>query len=196
MKELYLDVDGVVLDFEGSFVDFVRDEYIKDLPLDYTLQTWEISDEFKALDIQAVWEHFITGDRFKRLELLVDADSFNELSNQYPIHFVTNIPVAHAASREENLRYHNLNYEGLHFAGHFNFGDESYPTKSETIKKLHVSGNEIVFLDDHPKNCMEIRQELPESCVFLMDRPHNVDADDPSWIRVENWNDFLHHINS
>ncbi|MBU2514745.1 hypothetical protein KJ966_25765 [bacterium] len=194
MKELYLDVDGVILDFEGSFVDFIREEYITDLPLDYSLQTWEMTEEFKSLDIEEVWERFVNSDRFTRLELLVDSDSFNKLSTKFPIYFITNIPLAQFSSREQNLKYHNLNYKELHLAGHFNFGEEDYPSKADVIKKLHNPGTDIIFLDDHPKNCMEIKRELPESKVYLMNRPHNLKASDPSWVRVENWNDFLEQI--
>ncbi len=42
----------VILDFETAFVDFVRDVYIPDLPLDFSLKTWEMTEEFKNLDIQ------------------------------------------------------------------------------------------------------------------------------------------------
>ena len=195
MKELFLDVDGVILDFEGALVDFVRDEYINDLPKDYVLQSWEISDEFKSLDIEEVWTRFVNGKRFTRLDLLVDSDSFNEISSRYPIHFVTNIPFAQFDSRSENLSYHQLNYKQLHLAGHFDFGDPDYPRKSDIIKKIHKDGNEIIFLDDHPKNCQEIKEEFPESKVYLMTRPHNREAKKTGWIRVDDWAEFLDRIN-
>lgn len=189
--ELYLDVDGVILDFESSFIDFIRDEYINDLPLNYTLRSWEMAEEFRDLDIVEVWERFVENDRFTNLALLVDPESFNDLSRRHPVFFVTNIANAQYRARQVNLERHKLNYSGLYLAGHFNFGDETYPSKSEIIRKIHRPGERIVFLDDHPKNCEDIRDSIPKSDVFLMDRPHNREVPDQSWTRVSDFTDFI-----
>jgi hypothetical protein len=190
MIEFFLDIDGVILDFESSFVDFVREHYIQDLPKDYVLQSWEMSDEFKELDIELVWNRFVNSENFSRMDLLAERESFNNLSEHFPIHLVTNIPNAQYKSREINLKLHRLQYSGLHLAGHFNFGDETYPSKSQMIKQLHNPEAELVFLDDHPKNCQDIINHFPESLVYLMDRPHNKEIPDQSWIRVMNWTEF------
>ena len=86
--EFFLDVDGVILDFETSMIDFVRDNYLPDLPLGFVPKTWEMTSEFKTLDIVEVWRNFIESERFTRLDLLVDAASFNRLSERYPVYFV------------------------------------------------------------------------------------------------------------
>ncbi len=189
--EFFLDVDGVILDFEGSMIDFIREEYIKDLPLDYRLESWEMTDEFKALDIEAVWKKFVTSQRFSRLDLLADVKSFNQISEQYPVYLVTNVPNDQYSSRQKNLDLHNLSFKELHLAGHFNLGDKDYPTTSATIRELHDPAKRLIFLDDHPKNCKEIIQEFPDSEVFLMSRPHNKNIEDSNWIRVDDWNDFF-----
>lgn len=189
--EFYLDVDGVILDFEGAIIDFVRDHYLPDLPKDFSLKTWEMTEEFKELDIGEVWDRFIKSDRFKRLSLLIDHQSFNALANRFPIHLVTNIPNDYYQSREENLKLHTLEYTGLHLAGHFDFGEKGYPTKSATIEKLHKPGSKLIFLDDHPKNCQDVKDHFPESSVYLMSRPHNAGIQDETWIRVENWQEFV-----
>ena len=46
--ELFLDVDGVILDFESSFMDFIRDNYLPDLPQGYMPKSWEMENEFKV----------------------------------------------------------------------------------------------------------------------------------------------------
>lgn len=188
--ELFLDVDGVVLDFESSFVNFIRDYYIPDLASDFALKTWEITDEFKDLDIQQVWNHFVNHDCFTRLDLLVSRDAFNAVSRRYPVDFITNIPKPQYSSREANLQYHQLEYRGLYLAGHFDFGEEGYPTKPEMIASLRTPGSEMVFLDDHPKNCQAVKEAFPESRVYLMSRPHNSGAEGESWIRVQTWQEF------
>ena len=192
--ELFLDVDGVILDFESGLVDFVRDEYINDLPADFALQTWELTEDFADLDIEEVWIRFVTSERFTRLNLLVDPVSFNRISRQFSINLITNLPDEQYEFRKLNLDRHGLEYNGLYLAGHFNFGDESYPSKSQVIQDIHQAGEKIVFLDDHPKNCLDIKNNLPESDVYLMDRPHNKNQSDSSWIRVNNWNHFVEKI--
>ncbi len=194
--EFFLDVDGVILDFESSIIDFIRKEYIKDLPKDFTLKTWELVDEFESLDIEEVWKKFINSPAFSRLNLLVNAERFNDVSAIHPVYLITNIPNAQFDSRQKNLNLHNLSYKELHLAGHYNFGDIDYPTKSAAIKKLHTPSERLIFLDDHPKNCQEIIEKLPQSEVFLMSRPHNMDADDThAWTRVNDWDDFMEKVN-
>jgi len=93
--------------------------------------------------------------------------------------------------REENLLYHKLNFTSLQLGGHWNFGDESYPSKSKVIADLYTPGKRLIFLDDHPKNCEDIKIKFPASEVFLMTRPHNEGFDASAWTRVSNWNEFL-----
>lgn len=192
--EIYLDVDGVILDFESSIIDFIRDEFMPDLPQDYILESWEMDDEFKALDMQKVWEKFVNSKRFSQLNLLANADSFNRLSNRFPVYLITNLPGFLFERRQKNLELHQLKYKEMHFAGHFDFGDKNYPSKSAMIEKLHQEGERIVFLDDHPKNCLNVKNSLPESEVFLMSRPHNKTLEDSNWVRVDDWDDFIDRV--
>jgi len=192
--EIYLDVDGVILDFESSMIDFIRDGYMPDLPQDYVLESWEMTDEFKTLDIQKVWEEFVNSSRFSQLELLANTDSFNRLSSRYPVFLITNVPGFLFDQRQKNLERYQLVYNEMHFAGHFDFGDKDYPTKPVMIEKLHQKGKRIVFLDDHPKNCLNVKEHFPDSEVFLMSRPHNKTLEDQDWTRVKDWEDFINKI--
>ncbi|MCP4754353.1 MAG: hypothetical protein GY866_26000 [Proteobacteria bacterium] len=189
--EFFFDVDGVILDFERSMVDFVRDAYIPELPEDYLPQSWEMNGEFDNLDIVEVWERFIGSDRLSQLDSLVETDSFNDLAQRYPVYLITNLPNDQYLKRQKNLSMHNLKYTDMYFAGHYDYGLKDYPTKSAAIAKLHKSDKRLVFLDDHPKNCEEVRSSFPDSDVFLMDRPHNRKTEDADWIRVADWKDFL-----
>jgi len=192
--EFFLDIDGVILDFETGFMDFVRDEYLPDLPQGYIPQSWTMDDEFTSLDIQEVWERFLNTDRFAQLNLLVDAESFNQLANQFPVHLITNIPNDYYMQRQKNLEFHGLKYTTMQLAGHWNFGDENYPTKSLAIANLHTPEKKLIFLDDHPINCQDIKQAFPESEVFLMSRPHNKESKAEDWIRVDSWRGFIDQL--
>ncbi len=189
--EFFLDVDGVILDFEKGFIDFVRENYLPDLPVGYRPKTWAMDTEFGQLDIEKVWLEFLQSERFVRLELLVNAQSFNCLTQNHPVHLITNLPWDQYEKREENLRYHNLNFTSLKLGGHWNFGDDSYPSKSKVISDLYTPGKRMLFLDDHPKNCEDIKSTFPASEVFLMTRPHNKSIDAAEWVRVSNWDEFL-----
>ncbi|PCI28687.1 MAG: hypothetical protein COB67_05790 [SAR324 cluster bacterium] len=189
--ELFLDIDGVILDFEAGFMDFIRDEYIHDLPPGYVPKSWTMDDEFGALDIQEVWDRFLATKRFTQLNLLIDAQSFNQVAARFPIHLITNLPKSQYLQRQQNLEFHSLKYTSLHLAGHFNYGDENYPSKSDAVAKLRTPGKRLIFLDDHPRNCQNIKNAFPESEVFLMSRPHNSKAEVEDWIRVDSWDEFL-----
>lgn len=192
--EFFLDVDGVILDFEKSMVDFVRANYLPDLPADYVPKSWEMTDEFTSLDIVEVWNDFIDSDRFTRLDLLIDAESFNRISSEHSVYLVTNLPPAQYESRQKNLALHRLNYTDMILAGHFNFNDDSYPTKSEAIRSLHRNGERLIFLDDHPQNCRDVKSAFKQSEVFLMNRPHNLGVEGEEWVRVANWGEFLERV--
>jgi len=191
-KEFYFDVDGVILDFEGAFVDFIRDTYRPDLPHDFRLKYWELSKEFPDIDMGEGWEIFVGSERFTKLNLLVSKNTFNKLTNGYPTYLVTNIPQNLIAKRKQNLSLHLLNYSELYCAGHWDFGIKEYPSKSGIINQLHEKGKHIIFLDDHPTNCKEVAANVPEAHVFLMTRLHNQnEADDPCWTRVSGWDELI-----
>ncbi len=60
--ELFLDIDGVILDFESAFTDFIRDQYIPDLPTDFGPQTWDMVNEFEGVDIDEAWDIFVNSE--------------------------------------------------------------------------------------------------------------------------------------
>ena len=189
--ELFFDVDGVILDFESALMDFIREHYLPDLPVGYTPKSWELNEEFKTLDIEKVWRDFVATTLFRELDLLIDADSFNRLASKYPVYFVTNLPTAQYSSRKSNLDRYNLIYKDLLLAGHFNFGIDGYPLKSTVISECRTPGKRLIFLDDHPENCKDVKQRFPKSEVYLMSRPHNMGINNTDWTRVADWNGFL-----
>ena len=192
--ELFLDVDGIILDFETSFFNLMRDEYIPELPLNYVPRNWELYKEFPGIEIEEVWNSFIGSERFAELDTLIHPDSFNRVTRQFPTYLVTNIPDYLIEKRKRNLAKHDLRYREVFPAGHWNFGIKDYPTKSQIIRRFQTKGKRIVFLDDYPRNCKEVRENIPEVEVYLMTRPHNLGISDGDWIRVQDWHDFVEKI--
>lgn len=189
--EFFLDVDGVILDFESAFMDMIRDLYIPDLPQGYIPKTWDMGEEFPGVDMKKAWDEFVGSDRFTKLPPLVDQERFNILSKQSPVYLITNIPDHLIDARLENLETHKMNHDGVYTGGHWDFGMEGYPSKSERIAALHQNGNQIIFMDDHPTNCRDVKAAFPDSQVFLMSRPHNQNEEDAAWKRVDGWKAFL-----
>ncbi len=187
--QLFLDVDGVILDFEKAFMEYIRSTYHPELPPGYRPKTWEMHGEFGDVDIEVAWEDFTSSEAFQQLELIADAKSFNALSAQFEVWLVTNLPDKLRASRLANLRAHGLKFKGLLLGGHHNFSILGYPTKSQVIRLLRHKNEELVFLDDHPVNCQDVAQHYPGAKVFLMTRPHNEKGEFP-FRRVANWEEF------
>lgn len=192
--EFFLDVDGVILDFETSFMDMIRENYLPELPKGYYPESWEMS-ELKGVDIEKAWETFVHSDRMQTLNLLCERDSFNFLADKFPVHLVSNIPREFIEKRKQNLHLHGLRYCELHLAGHENFGELNYPTKAQKISRIRAHGKRMIFLDDNPSNCKEIKEFFPDSEVYLMNRPHNINAKGDIWTRVANWNEFSIRFN-
>ena len=189
--EFFLDVDGVILDFEKAFMDMIRELYMPELPEGYVPKTWDMSEEFPSVDMDKAWETFCSSDRFRKIQPLVKSKTFNVLSKQSPVYLITNIPDKLVDLRLENLKNYQLQHDGVYTGGHWKFGLENYPSKSERISALHQNGNQIIFMDDHPTNCRDVKAAFPESEVYLMSRPHNQNQEDTAWKRVGNWKDFL-----
>ncbi len=194
--ELFLDVDGIILDFETSFIDLMRDEYIPDLPDDYVPKNWELHEEFPDIDMEEAWSKFVGSERFAELNNLIDPGRFNQITARFPTYLITNIPNHLIEKRKRNLAKHQFKYKEVFPAGHWDFGIQDYPTKSAIIKNLSTSGKRIVFLDDHPSNCKEVIDNVPNAEVYLMTRPHNQEIPDEDWVRVSGWDEFIEKIGS
>jgi hypothetical protein len=192
--EFFLDVDGVILDLETALVDFLRRHYLPDLPVGYQPRNWALTEEFGDLNIREAWDGFVGSTDFSSMPPLVSTETFNRLSSSYPVYLITNLTEAQRLSRLENLRLHGLTFQALHMAGFFTFGLPDYPTKAETIRRLRQADAKAVFLDDHPKNCLDILENVPDSAVYLMSRPHNEAIKDEGWTRVADWDDFLQRV--
>ena len=189
--EFFLDVDGVILDFESTFMDFIRETYLPELPQGYLPTSWEMKDEaLSKLDITEAWEGFMVSGRFEHLNLLADVVSFNQISSQSPVYLVTNLPEKHYSGRIANLAAHGLCFTSLHMGGHHDFGIEGYPTKPQVIERLRCQSKRLIFLDDHPENCRAVRSSFPTAEVYLMERSHNKGIQDEGWIRLQSWGEF------
>ncbi len=182
--QLFFDIDGVLLDFEKGFMEYIRTHYHPELPMGFRPKTWEMDGEFADVDIDEAWEGFTTSIEFQRLEALGDVKLFNELFNLHEVHLVTNLTYRLQDSRAKNLDWLGIKYHSLNLGGHHTFEIEGYPLKSAVMLPLVDESKQMVFVDDHPKNCEDVSANFPDAKVYLMSRPHNLGYNSP-WERVE-----------
>jgi len=189
--EFFLDVDGVILDFESTFMEYVRDHYLPDLPSGFVPTSWDLDDgPLAKLDVDVAWDAFMASGQFGQLKLLADPKSFNQISGRSSVHLVTNLPEAHYQERIENLERYGLKFSSLNMGGHHDFGIKDYPSKAQVIDRIRDTSKGMVFLDDHPENCRVVKAQFPTAQVYLMQRPHNLNTPDEGWVRVLSWAEF------
>ena len=189
--EFYFDVDGVLLDFETGFVELIRRDYVPDLPLDFVPNTWALTSEFQNLDLDKIWVKFLKSEDFSNLRPIVNVKQFNQISLKHRVNLISNLPQTSKNKRLENLKKAGFLFEDLYMAGHLNFGKRKYPTKSEVISRIKTKNLGFVFLDDHPRNCEDVKGVFSESMVYLMSRKHNEKYKSSSCIRVHTWDAFF-----
>ena len=59
--------------------------------------------------------------------------------------------------------------------------------------KLYQEGKKVMFVDDHPDNCLNVWENFPKAEIWLMTRPFNYDFIHPKIRRARNWNEVLKH---
>ena len=200
-KLVFLDIDGVLLDFYGGFSNYLKEckniQYPKQQTEIYTHNT-NIEKTTKGFQGEKVFfDHyameFMQGEYFSRLEAIIDLPSYQRLAAVCDIFLVTNVPNECRVLREKNLKLRGLDYQELFFAGEEKY-DSNYPSKYEVIKKVATAQCEIIFLDDLIINCSLVKQEIPGADVFLLDKPYNQKNIPQNYQRVKNWQHFVDNI--
>ena len=189
----FFDVDGVLLDFEGGFTKTVKDYFKLDVADDFVSKSFWFSDLLTKEQVMEGWDYFLQSSEFEELEPMVDPEKFNAAFGAYPVHFITNIPLDCLERREKNLRNAGFKFDSAHCAGFIDYDGYSTQTKAEVIKELHQEEKTVLFVDDHPDNCLNVRESFPEAEIWLMSRPFNDDFEHPEIRRAMNWNEVLEH---
>tara|TARA_B100000700_G_scaffold300790_1_gene369351 strand:+ start:19 stop:630 length:612 start_codon:yes stop_codon:yes gene_type:complete len=203
MYSCFFDVDGVLLDFESGFTKVIKEYFKLDVPADYVPESFWFSDLLSKEQVMEGWDYFIHSSEFEKLEPLVDPEEFNSTFGAYPIHFITNIPPDCLKRREKNLRNVGFKFNSARCAGFINYEDHPAKTKADVIRELNQEENGVLFVDDHPDNCLNVREVFPDAEIWLMSRPFNSNFEHPKIRRATNWsvvleytNNYLSHKNS
>ncbi len=205
-KQIFLDVDGVLLDFHTNFSLYLKDKY--SIELDGAVENYHTNfvlsqgkkeagqlELEKLLQRGGVMEDFFVSDYFSTLNALVDTYSYNQIAQKYPVYLITNLSEKRKFAREKNLKYRGFSYQGISFAGFDKYGDPNYPLKSEIILQKMEKNSEIIFLDDLMMNCNEVLESVSQARVFLLTKPYNQKEKLPiGCTRVASWDEFQKQI--
>ena len=189
----FFDVDGVVLDFESSFIKVVRNYFQLEVPDDYQPGNWFFSDLLNREQVQEGWDYFLKSPDFENMSPLVDPQQFNKIFGAYPVHFITNIPPDCLDRRQSNLEKVGYHFTSAHCAGFVEYKGHPRQTKAEVIKNLLEDNEHFLFVDDHPDNCVNVHDNFPDEEVWLMSRPHNQEFSHPVIRRALHWDDVFQH---
>jgi len=189
----FFDVDGVLLDFEEGFTRVIKEYFNLDVPADYVPESFWFSDLLTKDQVLEGWDYFLHSNEFEKLEPMVDPKEFNKTFGAYPVHFITNIPPECLERRETNLRNVGFKFDSARCAGFINYKDHPPQTKADVIKELYQKEKGILFVDDHPDNCLNVRETFPDAEIWLMSRPFNTDFEHPEIRRAKNWSEVLDH---
>jgi hypothetical protein len=192
--QFFLDIDGVLLNFEKSFARWLNEGYGFRLPETYETTSWNYDDLLPREHIKEAWQRYLESDHSATMDPLVDLTRFNALAGSHDVHLVTNFPLQHADKREQNLAQHGFTYSSLNFCGLRGFGGLKPRTKSEVIAQLRRSGEHALFVDDHPDNCLDVLENCGDTEVWVMTRLFNRDFAHPDIRRAQDWECVFNRI--
>lgn len=182
-----MDMDDVVADFIERFMSISHRLYGVDPNLRPT--SWEWSGvEMTPERVDGAWKEILsTVDFWKTLKPISGTD--RGLIRQ--LYWKTNLyfPTARTSTAGDEVGRQSAWW--LHEV----FGIE-FPTvivsseKGEMAKALKYD----YFIDDRPKNCIEVKEALPACNVFLCDASHNQKFHDERFPRVRSVNEFAHIV--
>ena len=187
-KDLFLDVDGCILNFEYTYEPILKEEGLQLNDDDF--KQWDILKtrgytrrQVYRLVVKA-WE----SDNFENLPYIPGAKNFLKwASHKYNIIYNTTLPELY-----HEKRIKNLNKLGIldDIDAHIQFA-KSHRDKSRIVGSFN---NGIAFIDDKPKNVSAVKEDWPNilSIWYNHDGLMNVYDYDPepdyeahSWLKVK-----------
>lgn len=169
-KVVGCDLDDVLADFIKKFMEIAAKKYGIDPTLRPT--SWEWDDiNMTAAMVDGVWEEiFKYGDFWTYLDVEegVDPNKVYELTRRCKVYF----PTARALAPGEDVGWQSAWWL------HQKFGI-AFPTVIVSNEKGPLANalKYDYFIDDRPKNCIEVKKARPECQVFLKTASHNLSFD-------------------
>ena len=194
--QLFLDIDGVLLNFERAFVAWLNTDQGLRLPENYEAEHWDFLEVLEKKTLDESWLRFLESEEVAHMPPLVDPAGFNALAGRHEVHLLTNFPAPHMHKRLRNLERHGFRYDSLNYCGLHSYKEHRPRSKATVIAELHHRGNPALFVDDHPDNCLDVHHNCPEVEVWVMSRRFNRDFSHPAIPRAQGWGCLFARLDS
>ncbi|MDE2425735.1 MAG: hypothetical protein KGO96_07495 [Elusimicrobia bacterium] len=193
MKIVYLDVDGILLDFNSYIISLYEEKYNYKFPKGYLPGSWGMTDCIPGKEI-AHWKDMVPEDWPSLLKSLPGARDFIEkLRDIEGVHIilVTALNQKKQIYRIKNLRELDIYYDEIFFTGY-------KQSKANLIEELNdrfidrYSVEKIIFVDDKLYNCVDVlnKFEFYPKCklfkVYSIDMPYNDKEIENSILKANN----------
>lgn len=184
-----MDLDDVLADFIKTFMRFGNELYGVDEKARPTSWEWDGVPFPEGVEkqqfIRGVWKRITSTTDFwfreiDKIEVVAPSLIF-ELDKKTELYF----PTARTQTKGYSTRKQSTAWVNEIFG-------IAWPSvivsdaKGEMAKALKYD----YFIDDRPKNCIEVKEALPDCKVFLCDSNHNRTFHDARFPRVNNANEF------
>ena len=179
-----IDVDDVLADFISKHRELCREMFGKPatdvIPCDWAMSNYGLTKE----EMDAVWQRIHdTEDFWETLKKKdgVDPCDVAMLDMEHDLYFIT----SRAMCIGESLTHQTAYWIKKHLW-------VPLPTVIVTSNKGPIAAalGLDYFIDDRPKNCVEVKDAVPACTVFVKDAGHNQDFNDERIERVESFNEF------
>ena len=180
-----IDLDDVLVDFMSEFTKICNRLFGKPelgtLPVDWDWSNFYLTKAEKA----TAWEELSNIENFWAnlpVEEGADPDIVERLSDDHELFFIT----ARVPSRGWSTEHQSKHWVHCKM-------DVIFPTVIVSSNKGPIAAalKFDYFIDDRPKNCIDIHEALPDCKVYLKDSSHNQSFVCPEWLtRVRDFNQF------
>lgn len=184
-----IDLDDVLADFIGEYIRLANVMYgegsMEDIPTDWEWSNFKLSKEQHT----KIWDKIKSTRNFwlnlKRTKG-VTSQNLRSLAKMHDLVFITaRVPTKGFSVQQQSAAWLSLEL-GL-----------KYPTVIEEKDKGPLASALYLdyFVDDRPKNCLEIKKAVPNCKVYLKAAGHNFGYEEPVDItRVKDFNEFAEII--
>jgi uncharacterized HAD superfamily protein len=185
MANIGIDLDDVVADFMSVFSKICYRLFGKPepglLPVDWEWSNFHLTND----QIEIAWKEAKRTYNFWEflpIEEGVDGKLLWDMENEHNVFFITaRVPSNGASIKDQSCSWLRDNI-GI-----------DYPVVFVTYNKgpLAAALQLDYFIDDRPKNVLEIKKAVPTCRVFLKDSSHNQAFNDPDIPRIKDLNEFM-----
>jgi 5'(3')-deoxyribonucleotidase len=188
MAKIGIDCDNVCCDFQKRFVALLNEMYgrptLDTAPIDWNWSNCEVSKEEmvaawkRCAGIRNLWSNIAPLESFDNETVYL----LGTLVTRHDVYFVTNRFDTPGASPMKQTKHWFYHYAGIESPNVLIAKDKG---PMAVVLQLDY------FIDDRPKNCIDVQEACPNAKVYLADSSHNKTFNDPRFPRVKDLKEFL-----